>query len=77
MYHIAKSVRYYNGHPYFGASCEKAGVPSGKTYTNILEAMDDADKLSLVNPVGFFVYDVETQKLVYGGPLANLEQTRL
>jgi hypothetical protein len=55
-YFIRKTTRTEN-FPYSGPSCEKAGVPEGKWYTDKSEAERDAKKLSKVNIVGFEVIE--------------------
>lgn len=39
-------------------TCGKAGIPPGKVYETREEAETDAEKLSIVNPVGFVVVQV-------------------
>lgn len=71
MFHIVKSTRVYDGMPYDGVSCVKAGVVAGKTYNNLQEAIDDAKKLASVNPIGFDVVDTEALFYVYLSWMSN------
>ena len=58
QYVIAKSSRTPHSEGYSGPACENAGVPSGKVYTDLLEAIEDSNKLARANPIGFFVYEI-------------------
>lgn len=60
LYKIVKASRLPTNLPYTGPTCERCGVPVGKLYDSLSEAEEDAKKLSLYNPVGFVVIDVET-----------------
>lgn len=55
---IVKSCRDSNT-PYEGPSCKEAGVKPGKIYSDRKEAMQDAAKLTLYNPVGFVVKEYQ------------------
>ena len=59
IFHIVKASRSYSGVGYAGPSCQVAGVPAGKDYTNLAEAFADSRKLTEVNLVGFDVYSKE------------------
>ena len=63
-YHIIKASRTYEGKGYEGISCQQAGVEPGKTYDHMSDAVADMAKLSVVNPVGWTVYDCETKNAV-------------
>ena len=52
-YIIRKSSRTHD--PYQGPSCDLAGVPACKVYDNYAEALSDAERLLVVNPIGFIV----------------------
>ena len=62
MFVIMKSTRLYLGGPgYAGPACQKAGVQTGKIYSDKAEAEADARKLSQANPVGFVVTEHKEQ----------------
>lgn len=54
VYFITKASRL-GDHPYYGPTCEAAGVEPAKWYESREEAEKDAAKLSACNPVGFVV----------------------
>jgi hypothetical protein len=59
-YIIMKSSRAYDNPTSRDAycnslACSEAGIENGKLYDNQTEAQMDADKLAVVNPVGFVV----------------------
>lgn len=59
MYIIMKKTRAVENptrlDAYSGPACEGAGVERGRVYTSEQEALDDAERMSSVNPVGFVV----------------------
>lgn len=59
FYHIIKQSRLYDGRGYSGPTCEIANVQPGQTYTDIGEAIRDAEKLYHYNPVGFKIVQVK------------------
>lgn len=66
-FHVVKSSREYNGAGYSGPSLNRIQC-DGLTRAEF-ESKDDAIKcaqqLSEINPVGFDVYDSETQQKIY------------
>lgn len=51
---------------YRGASCEDAGTPKGHIYDNEESAYQDVERLTDVNPVGFVVWQIDSNS-----PLQN------
>jgi hypothetical protein len=60
-YHICKFGRVYSGHPYQGPTTCGLKAESDD-YAHILQV---ADCMAHHNPVGWEVYDSETQEMIY------------
>jgi len=60
MYHLCKKSRVYNGVPYNGptSNYKDASTPSLK------EARIMARRFTVLNPVGWDIYDSKTNKIV-------------
>lgn len=61
-FYIVKAPRFYEGVGYSGPACAKAGVEPGKLYDNMEDALSDAKKLTIFNPVGFRVVTTITME---------------
>ncbi len=61
---INKSSRAISNWPYSGPSCTDAGTEPGKIYENWYQAVQDALKLTEVNPVGFVVVPYQEKENV-------------
>lgn len=55
-YHIIKASRAYDGYPYFGPSSDYEDSEAD----TLAEAIQWVDRLTLRNPVGWVVVEVET-----------------
>lgn len=58
MKYIIRKLSRDTLQPYSGVSCDIAGVPEGKVYEDHKEAIADAAKLAIANPVGFEVVSI-------------------
>jgi len=62
---INKGSRYPSHNGYSGPTCRKAGVIPGRQYLSEATAQQDADKLSLHNPVGFVPVGIYRDGLIF------------
>lgn len=61
-YHLEKQTRLYTGKPYCGPTSR--GIPA--EFNTLEEAVEEADLYQVENPVGWNVWDSETDKCVHG-----------
>jgi hypothetical protein len=71
-YIICKNSRNESS-PYSGPACKAAGIKPGKIYTDSNEAIEDAKKLTYVNPVGFIVHRLIDGRNVIPIEVANAQ----
>ena len=57
QYIITKNSRSSASEGYIGLTCFFAHVVHGKIYEDRESAQEDADKLTVINPVGFYVQE--------------------
>jgi hypothetical protein len=62
MYHIIKQTRLYSGHPYCGYSSNNMPM----AFSSLEEARRAVRHLQDVNPVGWNIFEAETEKLIDG-----------
>lgn len=60
-YHVIKSSRTYTGEPYKGPSSDESPAEAGSMH----EAIDLAIKMYIKNPVGWDVYDSESEERIF------------
>ncbi len=62
MYHLCKQSRLYGGQPYCGPTTENMPM----AFKHLVVAQEAARLMQERNPVGWNIFDSETQELVQG-----------